>query len=190
MQKRYRFIGIRPFEENEKDLFFERAESVDVIINSLKTNKTTLVHSTAGVGKTSILKAGVLPILHKQINSKVIYISFSNFIKNAGINPLNQIYAELEDYLPNVSYLDKIIEPENSLWYKLKRIENAQDEPIYLILDQFENVFTHEQTFTYQLRSEIFTAIYESIPNNLKKTIEQKKKLLDIIFDDYINSKP
>lgn len=174
MQKRYRFIGIRPFEENEKDLFFERAESVEIILNSLKTNKTTLVHSTAGVGKTSIIKAGVLPILHKQINSKVIYISFSNFIKNAGINPLNQIYAELEDYLPNVSYLDKIIEPENSLWYKLKRIENAQEEPIYLILDQFENVFTHEQTFTYQLRSEIFSALYESIPKNLKKSIEQK----------------
>lgn len=174
MQAKYRFIGIRPFEENEREIFFERGEYIELVLNNLTTNKINVLHSQPGAGKTSLIKAGLLPILKKQINAKVIYISFANFIKEANINPLSQLFGELEDYLPQQSYLDKIIEPENSLWYKLKRIENAQDEPIFLILDQFENVFTHDQTFTYQLRYELYSALYEAIPKNLKKTIENK----------------
>lgn len=174
MQKKYRFIGLRPFETNEKDLFFERETSINEVFKSINFNKTTILHGSAGIGKTSILKAGVIPLLEKKSKFKIFYLSVKNYMKKSAQNIFEQIKEQIDNQIPKNSYLDKIIEPEETLWYKFKRIEATSDTTLVLILDQFENIFSYEETQISVLKRELHSLIYEQIPVRLRDYISQK----------------
>ena len=53
------FKGLSPFCEQDAELFFGREEEIGRILGSLKARRLTILHGESGVGKTSILRAGV-----------------------------------------------------------------------------------------------------------------------------------
>jgi hypothetical protein len=68
------FRGLQPFEFEHADVYFGRTQSVNEILNSLRTERETsaagkqigafvLVLGKSGVGKSSFVRAGVLPML-------------------------------------------------------------------------------------------------------------------------------
>lgn len=58
------FPGLRPFETEEDHLFFGRDPQSDEILKRLRCNRFVAVVGTSGSGKSSLIKAGVLPSLH------------------------------------------------------------------------------------------------------------------------------
>ena len=174
MHSKYRFIGIRPFKKNENNLFFERENITEKILKSLYFNQITLIHSKAGYGKTSIINAGILPKLEEKQNLIFFYISIPNFIKNSKCNLSEILFKKIDNKIPKNSYLDKVITPENSLWYKLKRIESIENTEIIIILDQFENIFSFSETEISKFKDELVKALYEQIPENLRTKIDKK----------------
>ncbi|NUN14791.1 MAG: hypothetical protein HUU55_14265 [Myxococcales bacterium] len=60
-QRPYR--GLVPFEEADAPYFFGRQSDVRLIIDNLFASRVTLLFGDSGVGKTSILRAGVIPTL-------------------------------------------------------------------------------------------------------------------------------
>ncbi len=174
MQNKYRFIGIRPFEKNEKEIFFERQKETEDIYKSIYFNKITIVHSSAGTGKTSVIKAGILPKISSNKKFRSYYFSIPNFIKNENISPISIINKAINKDLPKNSYLDKIIEPEKSLWYKLKRLEATNDKEIVIILDQFENIFSFSETEIVTFKEELVKALFEQIPQEIREKINNK----------------
>jgi len=57
------YVGLRAFRMDESGLFFGRAkESLD-IARLWRANKLTVLYGSSGVGKTSLLQAGVIPTL-------------------------------------------------------------------------------------------------------------------------------
>lgn len=174
MQNNYRFIGIRPFETEESNFFFERENYIDIIFKSIYFNKISVVHSEAGVGKTSIIKAGVLPKLISNSKFNTFYFSIPNFIKGSNFSPSELIINKINDSLPKFSYLDKIIEPENNLWYKLKRLEETDDKETVIVLDQFENIFSFSETEIVKFKDELVNALFDQIPNQYREKINNK----------------
>lgn len=59
------YPGLRAFERSESRLFFGRQQQVFDILERLKTHKFLAVLGTSGSGKSSLMKAGVLPSLAK-----------------------------------------------------------------------------------------------------------------------------
>ena len=57
------FPGLRPFESDETHLFFGRKGQCDELLNRLKSNRFLAVVGTSGSGKSSLVKAGLLPAL-------------------------------------------------------------------------------------------------------------------------------
>jgi WD40 repeat protein len=53
------FVGLRPFSPGEADLFFGRDQEIRVISANLQAVPLTLLYGPSGVGKSSILAAGV-----------------------------------------------------------------------------------------------------------------------------------
>ncbi len=173
-QKNYRFIGIRPFETFEKDFFFERENDVNNIFKSINFRKNTLIHSKAGIGKTSVIKAGLLPQLKNNDRFQTFYFSVNNYIKDSESFILHNIYQKLDDVSPKNSYLDKIILPEDTLWYKFKRLESANDKTFVLILDQFENIFSYKEIVINKFRDELYTLLNQQVPVKLRDKINEK----------------
>ena len=59
------FPGLRPFEEDEEHLFFGREKSVTDLLSRLRASRFLAVIGESGSGKSSLVKAGILPSLYR-----------------------------------------------------------------------------------------------------------------------------
>ncbi|MCW5213576.1 ATP-binding protein, partial [Desulfobulbus sp. TB] len=57
------YIGLRPFREDEQDRFFGRDREISVLLDKIRANRLTLLLAGSGVGKSSLLRAGIMPAL-------------------------------------------------------------------------------------------------------------------------------
>jgi len=63
-ERRNPFPGLRPFEYHEYELFFGREEQYEEMIAKLSETRFLAVVGTSGSGKSSLVKAGLLPALY------------------------------------------------------------------------------------------------------------------------------
>src|SRR5262249_49787461 len=57
------YPGLRPFEPSEWAIFFGRETMIDEVIVRLAKEHLVIVHGASGCGKSSLVRAGVLPWL-------------------------------------------------------------------------------------------------------------------------------
>ncbi|MER2552393.1 MAG: hypothetical protein ABTQ28_03905, partial [Thauera sp.] len=55
------YPGLRPFEQHEWPIFFGRERMTDAIVDQLLGRRLLVVHGDSGCGKSSLVRAGVLP---------------------------------------------------------------------------------------------------------------------------------
>ena len=60
------YPGLRPFEQHEWPIFFGRERMTDAIVDRLLGRRLLVVHGDSGCGKSSLVRAGVLPRLTQE----------------------------------------------------------------------------------------------------------------------------
>lgn len=60
------YVGPRPFEENEQQFFFGRSEEVAILEGLVMARRASLFFAQSGAGKSSLLRAGLIPELTRQ----------------------------------------------------------------------------------------------------------------------------
>ena len=58
--RKFPYIGLRPFERDETDIFFGREQHSDELIDRLGANHFLAVIGPSGCGKSSLVKAGLI----------------------------------------------------------------------------------------------------------------------------------
>lgn len=58
--------GGRALDESDRDVFHGRTKETHEVLRNWEENRLTVLHGGAGVGKTSLLRAGVVPRLRDQ----------------------------------------------------------------------------------------------------------------------------
>lgn len=66
------YIGLQPFTESQKALFFGREREVRLVGANALASKLTVVYGASGVGKSSLLWAGVLPDLRQRAGTAAV----------------------------------------------------------------------------------------------------------------------
>ena len=66
------YVGLQPYTEGERDYFFGREQDTETIAANLLTAPLTVLYGASGVGKTSVLAAGVAPYLRAMPNVLVV----------------------------------------------------------------------------------------------------------------------
>ena len=61
------YVGLVPYDEEDADLFFGRDEEIRIVSANLRASRLTILYGPSGVGKTSLLQAGVVHDLRRQI---------------------------------------------------------------------------------------------------------------------------
>ncbi len=131
-EPRVPYPGPRPFLVDEADLFFGRGkESID-LRHLMFSYRAVLLYAQSGAGKTSLLSAGVLPKLMP--GSWTLARVAGELPKPGEHGPNVFVYNLLSTALGT-----QALGPETHLAHQLVR---RQDEPWFLVLDQFEEVFT------------------------------------------------
>lgn len=57
------YRGLRPFEAAHRGLFFGRGPEISAVVERLRTDAVAIVTGDSGVGKSSLLRAGVIPAI-------------------------------------------------------------------------------------------------------------------------------
>ena len=126
------FIGFAPYDEEMATIFYGRGEEIqelfDLIINNTAV-RTTLVFGPMGVGKTSLILAGIMPRLEQL--AKVARTRISKEVLEAD-EMQHMLHLEPEDG----AY--PLLLEEAFRWYK--NPPGKQDRKV-VILDQFEELF-------------------------------------------------
>ena len=65
------YPGLRPFQDSEAHLFFGRAAQTDELLAELERSRFVAVLGSSGSGKSSLVKAGLLPALHGGFSRRV-----------------------------------------------------------------------------------------------------------------------
>ena len=77
--KKYRYPGPDYFTEKDADLFFGRKKAKEDLERQIRLEKMMVLHSRSGIGKTSLLKAGIIPIFKNIKNYEIFDIRFGSF---------------------------------------------------------------------------------------------------------------
>ena len=164
------FPGLRPFEFEESHLFFGRDGQVEKLIDKLSRPRFVAVTGTSGSGKSSLVRAGLLPALRsgllKEAGSK-----WRIAVMRPGNDPIGNLAKVLND--PGVFGSD---DPQNvSIQIAVAQAtlrrgrrglvevacQNAlpENENLLVVVDQFEELFrfareagrkTKEESDSYQ----------------------------------------
>jgi len=199
MQKR-RYPGVSPFTSEQKNIFFGRDEDISKLEKFISLRNQILLYSKSGVGKTSLLNAGVLPKLEDKYS--ILKIRFNAFNEKKeeieNLTPLKKIINIIENTF-NVSkrltILDEIIKNEENrtLWFYFKKIQLifGDNKKFLLVFDQFEELFSYPENEINKFKEELQELINDNLPNIVKEFIvenAEREKETDILYEE-LNSK-
>ncbi|NUO00603.1 MAG: hypothetical protein HUU01_08305 [Saprospiraceae bacterium] len=185
MFKQYRYPGARPFDTAQQHIFFGRATDVDALERLLSLEQLVVLYGKSGLGKSSLLNAGLLPRAEANLKLQPQTVRFGAFTKDNPTTPLEKSKARI--VMAPSPLLDRIHpNDEDSLWYHLKSRQLADNEVknkgFLLVFDQFEELFTYPEedvkNFARQLSEALFTTIPDRYRAQLKLRMEEHPDFL------------
>jgi TIR domain/Domain of unknown function (DUF4062) len=146
------YVGLVPFDESDAPYFFGRQRECEVVVAHLTASRLTLLYAASGVGKSSVLRAGVLPrlqqIAKESYEDKELGVPDAAvvYIREWSLDPLDTIATAVLDAVSRVPGADPVEMPGSprlSLPWLREVLQRSGVAAIYLVLDQFEEYFLY-----------------------------------------------
>jgi hypothetical protein len=135
------YQGLAPFEEADAPYFFGRDRDIRLIVADLFASPLTLIYGASGVGKSSVLRAGVMPMLRQR--ESVLPLLFNTW----NVNPLRDLCTAVMERVREAAYeTESRIKEEltsDDLDAALDACRCATGRRLMIILDQFEEYFLY-----------------------------------------------
>jgi WD40 repeat protein len=175
--------GLESFEEDAQAFFFGRDHEIKLLRDHVLDSQVTVLYGRSGLGKTSLLRAGLFPTLRER-HLLPIYVRFD---LKPGAAPLTQqLHHAIRDSI-RVDVPDPMLPSDaESLWEYLHRNDfelwSARNYPLIpvIVLDQFEELFTLGERvpdLVDEFRNELGDLAENRIPAELAARIEDDEPL-------------
>ena len=143
------FVGLVPYGEGDAAFFFGRDQEKEIVTGNLRAARLTILYGSSGVGKTSLLHAGVVHDLHAQVRANLsgrpVRTPFAICAFSAWrSDPLPELVeamrraasealggAELPPWRPGEPLIETV------------RAWTDRVRPLLVVLDQFEDYFLY-----------------------------------------------
>ncbi|MEO1263975.1 MAG: hypothetical protein AAFZ15_34535 [Bacteroidota bacterium] len=170
-----RYPGARPFSTDQKPIFFGREKELGELHRFVLAEQLVVLYSKSGLGKSSLLNAGLIPLVETEGRFLPVQIRFGAFTESNNKNPLNDCLNNLTgENKETIPALEKIKpQQENSLWYQLKTYQlSSGNNGFILVFDQFEELFTYPAAIISAFGQQISELLYLNIPDRFRKMME------------------
>ena len=179
--KSNRYPGVRPFEIYEANLFFGRETDAQALAVMLQLEKLVVLFGPSGYGKSSLLNAGLSPLLNTETFFKKLIsipIRFKDYNSENKLN-IQSTFLQCLQSLPlaaESSYLDRLVPQasrEESIWYQFKRRQQINAERFILVFDQFEEFFSYPEVSQINFSKQLNELLYIDIPQVLRDRFDE-----------------
>jgi WD40 repeat protein len=153
------YLGPRPFEREDAQRFFGRTREMRDVVSLVMAQRILLLYSTSGAGKSSLLNAGVLPLLEER-GADVLPVASVRSEDRAGRPPNRNVFV-----LALLSSLgaERRAAIDQSLKTFLRQQPRRPGEgPRVLVIDQFEELFTTHLE-QWQRRAGLFSQLRRAL---------------------------
>jgi WD40 repeat protein len=169
------YKALLSYEEDDQKIFCGRDLEKKQLFKLVKFNVLTVVFGKSGIGKSSLLNAGLTPQLRKYdflpIRLRLNYSSESE------LGLMEQVRESIQ------KVIEKPFDPTESLWeyfHRVKHVDESGNNTItpVLILDQFEEAFNFKKNHIQfdWLIDELYYLIEDQIPDSLKDRILKEEE--------------
>jgi WD40 repeat protein len=142
------YVGLDYFAQDKAALFFGRDAERKMIIGNLRASRLTLLYAQSGVGKSSLLRAGVAARLEELAQRSsaergspgYVPVVFNTWRDDPVTTLINHIEATARSFLGSASNLDL---PPDGLDEAIASAAEALDATPLIMLDQFEDFFLY-----------------------------------------------
>jgi energy-coupling factor transporter ATP-binding protein EcfA2 len=140
------YPGLRPFDTDEWPVFFGRERMSDEVVTRLVRQQFLVVHGDSGCGKSSLIRAGVLPRLEQEnARGGLTWRTTVTQPRDAPLQLLAEALAALDDHAGNEARITDIRRVLNfgaaapkALAQMLRR---GPTDHLCILIDQFEELF-------------------------------------------------
>ncbi|MBO9567006.1 MAG: ATP-binding protein [Niastella sp.] len=174
----HRYPGLRPFISDEKRIFFGRRAEIEILLNAIRVNAAFILYSRSGLGKSSLIRAGLIPRLTDTKIEPVIirFIQAENEgqkIKKPVDILAKEIAKKAHKNVNNFADFKNTPAP---------LLDMISKKPLLLIFDQFEELLNYSK----EDRDELIKCLGAILDDNSREGFEHKDKvkLLFVIRSD------
>jgi CHASE2 domain-containing sensor protein len=145
------YVGLDYFVEADAGRFFGRDGERKRIIGNLRASRLTLLYAESGVGKTSLLRAGVSARIRELTarsiaergSTRYVPVVFSSWRTDPTVGLIEAIENAVRPLLHDD---EELTLPHDALGHAIEQVTKSTDATPLLILDQFEEHFLYEPT--------------------------------------------
>ena len=174
------WLGLQTYKEGE--ILYGRSEEIRILSGLVLRNTQTVVFGRSGIGKSSILNAGVFPVVRRH---GVVPVSVRLDHSGDMASYIRQIKAAVKKAFEPLEKEGKVTETElapaseeETLWEYFHRVEHRDAEgrivrPL-VVLDQFEEIFTLQSD--RRVRDSFFSQLADLINNVMPEGLSDSLK--------------
>jgi hypothetical protein len=172
------WLGLTPYSEETREFFFGRDAEVRDLYLRVREQPITILYGQSGLGKTSLLGAGLIPKLRVE--------GFRPVLLRLGYEPtdpplIEQAFATVALFseAESRSAEQKATLPPLTLWERFHHIATRPsiliNSPPVLIFDQFEEIFTLTTTKERQAEAmELFRQLADLVENRPPQAVQDR----------------
>jgi len=172
MQKIYPFKFLDSYQREDKDFFFGRNEEIESLYQMIFQTKILLIYGTSGTGKTSLIQCGLANKFHTYDWLALPVRRGSNLISS-----LDKVLCDASDDV--FIYTEQKESFIKDLTVKIEAVYKASFKPVYLIFDQFEELYV----LGTKAEQELFVEAIEAI-----LSVEEPVKVILSIREEYLGN--
>jgi energy-coupling factor transporter ATP-binding protein EcfA2 len=133
------YRSLKKFEPEDKDLFFGRDQFLTGLVNELEQTNLILLLGASGSGKSSVVRAGLIPWLIEKRGTQLVHLTFT-----PDADPFESFYTCLRSKYRQSEAQIALEAKTNTLIQVVRRLKQP-DSYWFIFIDQFEELFTTTQ---------------------------------------------
>lgn len=171
------YKGLKKFDSEDKDRFFGRDQFLTGLVNELEQTNLVLLLGASGSGKSSVIRAGLIPWLLEKQGS-----CFVNLVFTPDQDPFESLYASLLGKYKQSEAKTARVAKEDTLTQVVRSLQQ-KNACWFILIDQFEELFTTSESS----KRDIFIKSLIQLVRALDKAGDRSVKIVATMRADFLD---